>query len=284
VTAIQALLLGIIQGLTEFLPISSTAHLTIAGRLLGVVNEETSEGWTAFIAVIQLGTLVAVVLYFFRDIAGMGVSAVRDLLHRGSGDKRRTISPSTRLALLIVAGTIPIGLVGVLLSDVLHGLLTKNLVVISSSLIVLALFLWWAEKRARHIREVSDLDLKDSLLIGGAQCLALIPGSSRSGTTITAGLFLNLTRQAAARFSFLLSIPAVLASGLHEMFSLTADPLQFGLANLVIATAASAASGYASIAWLLRFLTKRSTMVFVVYRLALGLILIACLMSGILQP
>jgi undecaprenyl-diphosphatase len=270
VTEFQAFLLGFLQGLTEFLPISSTAHLTLAGKLFGIIDGQHTEAWTAFLAVVQLGTLAAVVVYFFPDLIRMIRAVMRDLIAQRTSLRFRTCSPDTRLAFLIVIGTIPIGLAGVLLSDILHGVLTKNLVVIASSLVSLAALLWVAERKARHTRNMEDLRPMDAITIGMAQCLALIPGSSRSGTTLTAGLFLNLTRHTAARFSFLLSIPAVLASGLHELFSLTADPFQFGMTNVIIAIIISALSGYAAIAWLLRFLTTRTTMVFVWYRFVLG--------------
>ena len=281
---LHAVLLGILQGLTEFLPISSTAHLTLAGKLFGLIDGQHTEAWTAFLAVVQLGTLAAVVIYFFPDLVSMAKSVLKDLTTRGISLSLRMYSPETRLAFFLVAGTVPVGLTGLLLSDILHGMLTKNLVVIVGSLMLLAALLWLAEKKARHSRNIEDLDLKGALIIGLAQCLALIPGSSRSGTTLTAGLFLNLTRPAAARFSFLLSIPAVLASGLHELFSLTADPFQFGATNVALALIVSAISGYAAIAWLLRFLATRTTMVFVWYRFGLGLLLAVLLLSKAVQP
>ncbi len=281
---LDAILLGIIQGLTEFLPISSTAHLTLFGRLSGIVSTEHYAAWTAFIAVIQLGTLVAVLIYFFRDLTQILFSFTTDLKSGGLSALGGGMSADGRLGLLIIAGTIPIGIAGVFLSDFIHGVFTKNLVVIGLSLIVLALLLWLAEKTASHARQADTLSFKEALLIGIAQAFALIPGSSRSGTTLTAGLFLGLTRQSAARFSFLLSVPAVFASGVHEMLSLEANPFEFGVMNVLVATVVSAVSGYAAIAWLLRFLMKRTTLVFVCYRLALGAILLTLVFLNVVEP
>ena len=169
-------------------------------------------------------------------------------------------------------------------SDILHGMFTKNTLVITISLVALAALLWLAEKGAKHGRSIDEITLGDALLIGVAQVLALIPGASRSGTTITAGLFLNFTRYAAARFSFLLSIPAVMASGLYELTTIDQSAFQFGVLNLFVATVVSAISGYAAIAWLLRFLAKNTTMVFVWYRFSLGLVITLMLLFGIIQP
>ena len=285
-----AILLGIIQGLTEFLPISSTAHLTIAGKLLGLVDLEHPEAWTAFMAVMQLGTMTAVLLYFREDLWSMFVALLRDFRGRGNGSGIRGFSQESRLALFIVFGTVPVALVGFFFRHAIEGVLTKSTLVIIASLVGLAALLWLAEKVARHVRTMENVRWSDALLIGVAQAFALIPGSSRSGTTITAALFLGFTRGAAARFSFLLSIPAVLASGLFELVKIVSmvrsgvDVFQLGLVPLVVATVVSGLSGYAAIAWLLRYLMKNTTMVFVVYRLALGVVLTLLFLQGILQP
>ena len=285
-----AILLGIIQGLTEFLPISSTAHLTIAGKLLGLIDLEHPGAWTAFIAVMQLGTMTAVLLYFRGDLWAMFVALLRDLRSRGNGAGVRGLSQESRMGLSIVLGTIPVALVGFFFRHAIEGVLTKSTLVIIASLVGLAALLWLAEKVARHVRALEHVRWYDALLIGVAQAFALIPGSSRSGTTITAALFLGFTRSAAARFSFLLSIPAVLASGLFELVKIVSmvraglDVFQLGLVPLVVATLVSGLSGYAAIAWLLRYLMKNTTMVFVVYRLALGVVLTLLLMQGILEP
>lgn len=277
-----AILLGIIQGLTEFLPISSTAHLTLAGKILGLVGEQHPESWTAFMAVMQLGTLSAVVAYFFRDAAVMARSLAKDVYSKGRNLKQYT--PQSWAAIHIVLGTLPVVIVGVLLRNQIEGTLTKGLPLIAASLIALALLLWLAEKKASYRKSIDQVTLTDAVLIGCAQVLALIPGSSRSGTTITAGLFLGLKRGAAARFSFLLSIPAVFASGVYEMLRIEGSAFQLGIGNLVIATVVSAVTGYAAIHWLLRFLQFNTTMAFVWYRLVLGVLIISALATGFLQP
>ncbi len=285
-----AVLLGIIQGLTEFLPISSTAHLTIAGKVMGLVDLDHAAAWTAFIAVMQLGTMAAVLVYFWKDLVGILVGLIRDLTTGAASRRAQGWSRESRLALAIVIGTIPVGVVGLFFEDQIEGALTKSIPVIIGSLVVLAALLWLAEKVARHERTITHVGLLDALLVGCAQALALIPGSSRSGTTITAGLFLGFTREAAARFSFLLSVPAVLASGFFQMYKIAGmmqagtDVFHFGISNLIIATIVSGISGYAAIAWLLRYLMRHTTMVFVWYRFALGLVLALLLMSGFLQP
>ena len=282
-TVFTAVLLGIIQGLTEFLPISSTAHLTLAGKLLGLIDPQHPEAWTAFIAVMQLGTLAAVVLYFLQDVFGMAAAVVRDIGNKLSG----TVEPlaaKTKLALFIVIGTVPVGLAGIFFKDIIHGMFTKSTIVIIASLVTLAAMLWLAEKVALHRRTIQQATWVDGLVVGIAQAFALIPGSSRSGTTITAALFLGLTREAAARFSFLLSIPAVLASGIYEMKDIDPSVFTLGIGNLVVATLVSAVAGYAAIAWLLRYVSKHTTMIFVWYRVALGLALCLMLLAGAIQP
>lgn len=287
---LEAVFLGILQGLTEFLPISSTAHLTIAGKILGLVSEQNPEAWTAFIAVMQLGTMAAVLLYFRRDILGMIVAVFSDIGRRIRGDWSASPPPDARLAWLIILGTLPVGFIGFFFRHEIEGTLTKSLLVIVASLVGLAALLWLAEKVARHVREIHQVRWLDALVVGLAQACALIPGSSRSGTTITAGLFLGLKRESAARFSFLLSVPAVLASGLFELLGLIkmmqagTDVFELGVANLVVSTVVAAISGYAAIAWLLRYLMRNTTLIFVVYRLLLGLALTTLLMLNIIQP
>jgi undecaprenyl-diphosphatase len=280
---IDAILLGIIQGLTEFLPISSTAHLTLSGKLLGLVDAHSPEAWTAFIAVMQLGTLAAVLVYFRREIVAMTVAFFRDIPTNGGGKGFAGYSADTRMALLIIIGTLPVALLGYFGKHIIEGSLTKTTMIIVGSLVTLAVLLWVAEKLSRHARAMTEASWRDALIIGFAQALALIPGSSRSGTTITAGLLLGFTREAAARFSFLLSIPAVFASGVYEMTRIHGT-VEFGTANLVVATIVAAVTGYAAIAWLLRYLSRNSTMVFVWYRIGLGLLLTVLVMQGVLKP
>jgi undecaprenyl-diphosphatase len=277
-------LLGLIQGLTEFIPISSTAHLTIAGNMMGLINAEKPEEWTAFIAVIQLGTLLAVIAYFWSDIIKIihgFVSANLALLNKRTVDE--TTKSYNRLGWLIIIGTLPIAVVGLAFKDVIEGSLTKNLWVIAGSLIGLALILTVAEIIGPQKRDMENLKMKDALAVGFAQVFALIPGSSRSGTTITGGLFSGLTREAAARFSFLLSIPAIGASGLLELPK-ALESVSTDWPALAVATIVSAVSGYLSIAFLLRFLQRHTTYAFVGYRIALGVFLIVLLVTGRIQP
>jgi len=287
---IYAVILGLIQGLSEFLPISSTAHLTIAGRFLHLIDPANPEAWTEFIAIIQLGTVAAVILYFRRELWRMARAIILDLGRFGLRNGFKEYSRDSILALYIIIGTLPIAAVGLTLRHVIEGALTKNLLIIVGSLILLAALLWVAEKVARHERLLEGITWKDALIIGCAQVCALIPGASRSGTTITAALFLGITREAAARFSFLLSIPAVVASGFLEAYEVYKDtavhPGAFhpGIANLVTATVVAGIAGYATIAWLLRYLMKNTTMLFVWYRFLLGLGITILLFFGLVQP
>jgi undecaprenyl-diphosphatase len=282
VSFLHAIFLGIVQGLTEFLPISSTAHLTLAGKMFGFVDESNPAAWTEFIAVMQLGTLAAVLVYFWRDLLGMGRALASDI--RSKGLSVRSWSLQSWLALYIVLGTLPVAVIGYGLKQVIEGMLTKTTVVIVGGLVGLAALLWFAEKISTRARSLEQLDWKDAILIGFAQALALIPGSSRSGTTITASLLLGFNRTAAARFSFLLSIPAVLASGIFEMARIDQAVFTLGTGNLAIATLFAGVSGYAAIAWLLRFLMKHSMMAFVWYRFALGILLTILLLNGVMMP
>ncbi len=181
-------------------------------------------------------------------------------------------------------GTVPVAIIGLLFSHQIHGWFTKSTTVIIGSLIILAGLLWFAEKVARHARTLEQFTWKDALIIGVAQAMALVPGSSRSGTTITAGLFLSFTRESAARFSFLLSVPAVFASGVYEMTKVDGEFMQLGFGNLILSTIVAGVSGYLAIAWLLRYLSRNSAMLFVWYRIALGILLILFLRFGFIQP
>ncbi len=267
-----SILLGIIQGITEFLPVSSTAHLTIAGSLLGLINPDRPDEWTAFIAVIQIGTMAAVVIYFFKDIVeiveGFFVDGIRYVQSPSNGLGR------ARMGWYIILGTLPVAVIGLAFRKIIEGNLTKSLTVIGISAIVLALVLWLAEKVGSRKKEMVNITWLDSLIVGFAQSLALIPGSSRSGTTITAGLFLGITRADAARFSFLLSVPAVFASGMLELYEMRHFMHDLGVVNVVVATLVSGIVGYASIAFLLRYLKTHTTYVFIFYRIALGLLLL----------
>ena len=279
---LDAILLGFIQGLSEFLPVSSTGHLTLAGKLLNLISEDHPEHWTAFIAVIQLGTLLAVLVYFWKDLIAIIKDFVQDNLIKPVKYSEQKIN--SKLGWLIIIGTIPVVVIGLTFKDAIEGALTKNLYVIAASLIVLALILALAEKIARFKKDLKNITIFDSIIIGTAQALSLIPGSSRSGTTITAGLFVGLNREAAARFSFLLSVPAVLASGALQLYEALKFIDQTMAVNIVVATIVSGISGYLAIDFLLKYLKKNTTFLFVYYRIALGIFILILLLNNIIQP
>jgi undecaprenyl-diphosphatase len=264
---LDALLLGLLQGVTEFLPISSTAHLRVVPALLG-----KDDPGAAFTAVLQLGSLVAVIGFFLRDLAGMVTALLDPARRRG---------PEARMLLYLVVGTVPIGIAGLTFRDAISGPL-RSLQVISCALIVVAVLMALADRFASGRRELGEVDLRDALLVGAAQALALVPGVSRSGITLVAGMALGLRRDAAARFSFLLSVPAIGAAGVFELPEvLAARDLHAG--TLAAGLAAAGISGYLSIAWLLRFLRTHATTPFVVYRVALGVLLLVGVATGWLK-
>jgi len=228
----------------------------------------------------QLGTLVAVTTYFRGDLVAMAAALARDL--RAHGASLRAYGSESRLAFAIAVGTVPVMAAGFGLRHLIEGGLTKSTALIIATLVLFALLLGLGERLARQTRGLADLTWIDALGIGTAQALALLPGASRSGTTLTAGLFLGLRRDAAARFSFLLSLPAVLASGAFELARIDASVFALGVGPLTLATVVSGVSGYAAIAWLLRYLRTRSVVVFVWYRLALGAGLAALLAGGVI--
>jgi undecaprenyl-diphosphatase len=271
VNLFQAVVYGVVQGLTEFLPISSTAHLRIVPALFG-----WDDPGAPFTAVIQLGTTLAVVLYFWRELAQVGVAWIRGLVDKSVRD-----TLEYRMGWYLVIATIPVGVFGVAFS---HQIETgaRNLWVISVTMIALALALALAERIGARNREEEDLDLTDTIAVGSAQALALIPGASRSGTTITAGLFRGLNRETAARFSFLLSIPAVVLSGLYESRKI-GDKAGAGVGITAVALVVAFVVGLASIAWLMHYLARHTTYVFVYYRIALGSLLIILLSAGVIS-
>lgn len=287
-TVLQAIILGIVQGLTEFIPISSTAHLVFAARLVGLYNgvESTlkAEQTTATIAVIQLGTLLAVLAYFARDIVNITRAFVRDHLALLSGKSRTDgsvqLSHDAWLGWLVIIGSVPVAVVGLLLKRQIEGTFTKNLWIIATMMIVVAVLLAIAEWAGKRNRSIEQLGISDAVAVGCAQVLALVPGSSRSGSTIMAGLFVGQTRETAARFSFLLSIPAIAASGLLELKEAIHKLPDGSYLPLVVATIVSGAVGYASIWFLLRYLRKHSTGVFIVYRLIVGVAILVALLGG----
>jgi len=283
---LQAIILGIVQGLTEFIPISSTAHLIFAGRAVGLYAGVSAalraEQTTATIAVLQLGTLLAVLVYFARDIINILRAFITDhirLLTKGRTGNGR-LSQDAWLGWLVIIGSIPVAVVGLLFKKQIEGTFTKNLWVIATMMIVIAALLGIAELVGKQRRSMEQLGLFDAIAVGCAQCLALIPGSSRSGSTIMAGLFAGEVRETAARFSFLLSIPAVAASGLLEMKEAVHKLPTGSAASLAVGTLASFIVGYASIWFLLRFLRTHSTGVFIAYRFIVGALILIGLSVG----
>ena len=281
-SVLEAIILGIVQGLTEFLPISSTGHLTVAGKLMNLISEDHPEQWTSFIAVIQLGTMLAVLVYFWKDLINIIKDFVHDNILKPVKYSQQKIN--SKLGWLIIVGTIPVVIIGLAFKDAIEGALTKNLYVISGSLIILALILALAEKVAKFRKDVDNITIFDSIIIGIAQAISLIPGSSRSGTTITAGLFVGLKREAAARFSFLLSVPAVLASGALQLYEALKFIDQSMAVNIIVATVVSGISGYLAIDFLLKFLRKNTTFIFIFYRIALGILILILILTNIIQP
>lgn len=293
-TLIQAIILGIVQGLTEFIPISSTAHLIFAGRAVGLYQGVDAalkaEQTTATIAVLQLGTLLAVLVYFASDIWKITNAFVRDHLalltnrpqDSEAGNERvfGKLSRDAWLGWLIIIGSLPIAVVGLLFKKQIEGTFTKNLWVIATMMIVIGILLAVAEVVGKQERTIAQLGIFDAIIVGGAQCLALIPGSSRSGSTIMAGLFAGEVRETAARFSFLLSIPAIAASGLLELKEAIHKLPAGSFVPILVGTAVSFIIGYASIWFLLRFLRTHSTGVFIAYRLIIGMLILAGLYGG----
>jgi undecaprenyl-diphosphatase len=279
---IEAIFLGIIQGLTEFLPISSTGHLTVAGKLMNLISPDKPQEWTAFIAVIQLGTMLAVLIYFWRDLIAIIISFWKENVNKRVGFSGQSFQ--SRTGWFIIVGTLPVVFIGLLFKDAIEGAFTKNLYVIAINLIVFAFFLAVAEKVGKRIKTEKDISLFDSLIIGIAQAFALIPGGSRSGTTITGGLFVGLKREDAARFSFLLSVPAVLASGLLELYQSLSILNNAMWLNLIISTVVSAVSGYLAIDFLLKYLRKHSTYLFIYYRIIAGIIILILIGYNIIKP
>ena len=271
-TTFQAVILGTLQGLTEFLPISSTAHLRIFPALFG-----WGDPGTAFSAVIQLGTIAAVIIFFIRDLWRILLTWARALF-----TPSLRADPDARIGWYILLGTLPIAVLGLLFQTQIETVF-RSLWVVATTLILLGLVLWWADRSSRQTKGVENLTLRDGLVYGFFQALALIPGVSRSGSTISAGLFLGYTREAAARYSFLLSVPAILASGIFQLkdISVADGP---GLAPTLIATVVSFVVGYASIAWLLRYVSRNSYLPFVIYRVGLGVVVFVLLALGVLQP
>src|SRR3712207_5622028 len=269
--AFEAIVLGLVQGLTEFLPISSSAHLRIVPAFAG-----WDDPGAAFTAVTQLGTLAAALLYFRRDLLGLArgwVAGLRDPAVRAT--------PDSRMGWYLILGTVPIVILGFAFADQIETG-ARSLTLMGCTLIILGLLLLAAERFARHDREIESVTRRDALVVGLAQAAALVPGVSRSGATLTAGLFLGFDRAAAARFSFLLSVPAVVLSGLYQLRDIGGEGA-VGFVPTAIATVFAFVSGYAAIAFLLRFLVTHTTAVFVAYRVILGIVVLALVGADVIS-
>jgi undecaprenyl-diphosphatase len=273
---IEAIFLGLVQGLTEFLPISSSAHLRIVGAFL----PDAGDPGAAFTAITQIGTESAVVVFFWRDIVRIVGHWFRSLV-----GKLPRNDPDAKMGWLIIVGTIPIVVLGLLFQDAIETTL-RSLWIVAATLIVFGVILGIADLVAKQRRTLDQLTVGHGILYGLAQALALIPGVSRSGGTITAGLLLGYTREAAARYAFLLAIPAVFGSGLYELFKTLKSPTHeaFGFGETAAATVVAFAVGLAVIAFFMKWISKHSFLPFVVYRVALGTVLIVLLSMGVIQP
>lgn len=279
---IEAVTLGVVQGLTEFLPISSSAHLDIVPKLIG-----WHKPGAQFTAVTQLGTMIAVMVYFRKDIIDT-IGGMFRSLSKG-GDK---MSSQARLFYAVIIGTIPIGVIGLLLKKFIEKDL-HNLYINATMLVVMGLLMGLAERMTNPRRDGKDIQIKDGIIVGLFQAIALIPGASRSGSTLTGAFFTGLDREAAVRFSFLLSLPAILLSGLVELKDLVGKKEQvygadadinWSMPEVAVATVIAGLVGYACIAWLLRYLSKASTAGFVLYRIALAAVIFFLLNQRILTP
>lgn len=279
---IEAVTLGVVQGLTEFLPISSSAHLDIVPKLIG-----WHKPGAQFTAVTQLGTMIAVMVYFRKDIIDT-IGGMFKSLSKG-GDK---MSSQARLFYAVIIGTIPIGVIGLLLKKFIEKDL-HNLYINATMLVVMGLLMGLAERMTNPRRDGKDIQIKDGIIVGLFQAIALIPGASRSGSTLTGAFFTGLDREAAVRFSFLLSLPAILLSGLVELKDLLGKKEQvygadadinWSMPEVAVATVIAGLVGYACIAWLLRYLSKASTAGFVLYRIALAAVIFFLLNQRILTP
>jgi undecaprenyl-diphosphatase len=271
---LHAIIFGIIEGVTEFLPISSTGHLTIAEKLLGYQIDEV--GITAFTAIIQIGAILATILFFRKDIVRVGTAWLQGIF---GGNKD---SADYRLGWGIIIGSIPIAVIGLLFKDQIETGL-RSLWFVAIALIVWSGVMYLAEKYAPQTRHEKSTTWRDALFIGVAQCIALIPGVSRSGATISAGLFRGFDRMTATRLSFFLAIPALLAAGILEAVTRVGDvSSSVGWNATIIGTIVSFISAYFVIAWLLKFIATHSYKSFIVYRLALGIVLVVLLSTGVI--
>jgi undecaprenyl-diphosphatase len=272
----QTIVLGIVEGLTEFLPVSSTGHLTITENLMGLHTNDLAV--TAYTAIIQVGAIAAAIIYFWRDIVKIVVTLVTGLFR---AEVRQ--SPEWRLSVAVVIGSVPIAVVGLALKSVIERDL-RSLWVVAAGLLLWSVVMVFAERAATQQRGERDITWMDGLVIGAAQCIALVPGVSRSGATISMGLLRDLDRVTATRLSFFLGIPALTAAGLLEAVSARHDiSATVGWGPTAVGILVSFVVAYASIAWLLRYVARHSIVVFVWYRVALGALLVAGLSAGVLS-
>lgn len=277
-TYLQAVVLGVVEGLTEFLPISSTGHLTIAEHLLGLPVD--AKAVTAYTAIIQIGAIAATFLYFARKIGRLAGAWFSGMISAPAREDR-----DYRLAWIVIVGSIPVGLVGFALKDVIAGPL-RSLWVVAAALVLWSGVIWWAERRHDELeaagthRGEESLTLRDGLVIGLVQCFSLIPGVSRSGATISAGLVRGINRVTATELSFFMAIPALTAAGLFELVDAWDDLKVLGAGQMLVGIVVAFVTAYASIAWLLRFVASNSLRPFVWYRVALGLALAVALGAG----
>ena len=272
---IETIILGLVQGLTEFLPVSSSAHLRIVGELL----PNSADPGAAFTAITQLGTETAVIIYFWRDIVRILKQWTLSLVGRVERS-----DPDARMGWLIILGSLPIGVLGLLLEDYIDTEF-RSLWITATMLVVFGVILAVADRVGRQARHLDDLTVKHGVLFGLAQALALIPGVSRSGGTITAGLLMGYTREAAARYAFLLAIPAVFASGLYKLAQYVGQPQAgpYGMTETLVATGIAFVVAYVIIGWFMHYISNRSYTIFVWYRIALGLAIFVLLGLGVIS-
>ena len=272
---LHAIILGIVEGVTEFLPISSTGHLTITEKLLGY--QVDAAGITAFTAVVQIGAIAAAVLYFWKDIVRIVTAWVAGLFDT---EKRR--EADYRMGWFVVVGSIPVAVVGLLLKHTIETTF-RGLWVVAAGLILWSVVMYAADRYGRETRKEKDLTWKDGLFMGAIQCFSLIPGVSRSGATISAGLFRGIDRVTATRMSFFLGIPALVAAGGLEAVTQAKNiSLHVGWTPTIVGVAVSFIVGYFSIAWLLKFVSHHNFTPFVVYRVGLGVAIVVLLLNGVL--
>lgn len=272
---LSALIFGLVQGLTEFLPISSSAHLRFVGELVG-----KQDPGAAFTAITQLGTETAVLIYFWKDIVRILSHWYLSLPMTPKARRTPASDPDARMGWMIIVGSLPIGILGLLLEGWIDTTF-RNLWITVAMLSVFGLILGWADRVGSERKKLNELSWRDAILYGFAQAMALIPGVSRSGGTITAGRLLGYTREAAARYSFLLAMPAVFISGLYKVYKVASGGDVIYVGPTVLATVVAFVVGYLVIVWFLRLISTRSFAPFVYYRLGFAAVIAVCLVTGL---